>query len=232
MRVAVVVMLMLTASPAWAQETNTFRTSLWDLFAKSFDIFSVVLIAGSIYAVAIIVRTAMDVRASKILPDDSVKAARDLVGKGLVDDLRGWAARDGSFLSPVLLTAIDRLGGPREEMREAAELVASEECARWFRKIEVLNLIGNVAPLVGLAGTVWGMIIAFSSLGATGGQAGPAELSDGIAKALFHTLLGLGLAIPCLGVFGAYRSIVDRTCTRAMVICSELVDGLPTDSDG
>jgi len=225
-------MMMLAAPAALAQETNTYRTSLWDLFAKSFDMFSVVLIAGSIYAVAMIVRTAMDVRASTILPDESVKKARELVGMGSVDDIRAWAKKDGSFLSPVLLAAIDRLGGPREEMREAAELVASEECARWFRKIEVLNLIGNIAPLVGLAGTVWGMIIAFSSLGATGGQAGPAELSDGIAKALFHTLLGLCLAIPCLGVVGAYRSIVDRTCTRAMIICAELVDALQAESDG
>lgn len=231
MRSALFVM-MLAATPAFAQETKTYQTSLWELFAKSFDLFSIVLIVGSIYAVAIIVRNSMDVRASKILPDESVKRARDLVGKGLVDDLREWTKRDASFLSPVLREAVNRLDGPREEMREAAELIASEECARWFRKIEVLNLIGNVAPLIGLAGTVWGMIIAFSSLGATGGQAGPAELSDGIAKALFHTLLGLCLAIPCLGVFGVYRSIVDKTCTRAMIICAELVDALPSKSEG
>ena len=63
----------------------------------------------------------------------------------------------------------------------------------------------------------WGMIIAFTSLGAADGQAGPADLSLGISKALFHTLLGLVLAIPCLLTFGIYRGIVDRICTRAMV---------------
>ena len=205
---------------------ETYSTSLWELFSQSFDLFSVVLIGGSVAAVALIVRCVLDIKATRILPAASVRAARKAVATASVDDLREFASRDTSFLAPVVGAAALRLGGPSEAVREAAEMAASEECARWFRKIEWLNLIGNVAPLVGLAGTVWGMIIAFSSLGATGGQAGPAELSDGISKALFHTLLGLCLAIPCLLVFGAYRAIVDRVCTRAMVVCGELVDAM------
>jgi biopolymer transport protein ExbB len=112
-------------------------------------------------------------------------------------------------------------------MREAAELAASEESARWFRKIDMLSVIGNLGPLVGLAGTVWGMILAFTSLGETGGQAGPAQLSLGISKALFHTLLGLCLAIPCLLAYGWYRGVVDRLCTRAIVSASEVIEALP-----
>ncbi|HRJ50737.1 MAG TPA: MotA/TolQ/ExbB proton channel family protein, partial [Phycisphaerales bacterium] len=94
-----------------------------------------------------------------------------------------------------------------------------------------LNVIGNLGPLVGLAGTVWGMILAFTSLGDSGGQAGPSDLSLGISKALFHTLLGLCLAIPCLFVFGLYRSIVDRICTRGTVLCGRVVEQLPDQGD-
>jgi biopolymer transport protein ExbB len=111
-------------------------------------------------------------------------------------------------------------------MREAAELAASEESASWFRKIDLLNVIGNLGPLVGLAGTVWGMILAFTSLGETGGQAGPAQLSLGISKALFHTLLGLCLAIPCLFAYGMLRNKLDKLCTRAIVVASEIVEYL------
>ncbi|MFN0011001.1 MAG: MotA/TolQ/ExbB proton channel family protein, partial [Phycisphaerales bacterium] len=101
-----------------------------------------------------------------------------------------------------------------------------------FRKIEPLNIIGNLGPLLGLAGTVWGMVIAFAALGQAGGQANPAVLSVGISKALFHTLLGLMLAVPALTVFGFYRSIVDKLCNRAMAISAELVELLPERAAG
>jgi biopolymer transport protein ExbB len=93
-----------------------------------------------------------------------------------------------------------------------------------MRRIEPLNVIGNLAPLVGLAGTVWGMILAFTALGEAAGSARPAILSLGISKALFHTLLGLMLAIPCLLVFGLYRAVVDRMTAKAMAVTSELLE--------
>jgi biopolymer transport protein ExbB len=200
---------------------------LWPLFRQSFDVFSVVLIAGSLLAVAIMVRTVIDVRASRILPKGSVERITRLAEQGRWQELREHLASDESFLGRVLRGATGLSGRDRGAIREAAELAASEECATWFRKIEMLNVIGNLGPLVGLAGTVWGMILAFTSLGYAGGQAGPSQLSLGISKALFHTLLGLCLAIPCLLVYGYYRSIIDRHCTRGMVLASEVVERLP-----
>ncbi|MBX3390831.1 MAG: MotA/TolQ/ExbB proton channel family protein [Phycisphaeraceae bacterium] len=205
---------------------------LWGLFVQSFDFFTVLLLLGSLIAVAIIVRCLIDVRERKILPEASIGRINDLMRAGREEDLRAFVKHDESFPSRVLRQVIepgrkrDRLG-----MRETAEIAASEEVARWFRAIEPLNVVGNLGPLIGLAGTVWGMILAFTSLGATGGQAGPADLSMGISKALFHTLLGLTLAIPCLFVFGFYRSIVDRICTRGMLVSSQLIESLPADDD-
>ncbi|MBS0191972.1 MAG: MotA/TolQ/ExbB proton channel family protein [Phycisphaerales bacterium] len=205
---------------------------LWGLFVQSFDGFTVLLLVGSLVAVAIIVRCIIDVRQAKILPEASVSRINDLVKAGREEDLRAFIKNDESFPSRVLRQVLesgrkqDRVG-----MRETAEIAASEEVARWFRAIEPLNVVGNLGPLIGLAGTVWGMILAFTSLGESGGQAGPGDLSQGISKALFHTLLGLTLAIPCLFVFGFYRSIVDRICTRAMLVCSQLIEMLPATDD-
>ena len=69
------------------------------------------------------------------------------------------------------------------------------------------------------------MVMAFSALQSTAGNATPADLSGGIAKALFHTLLGLMVALPALLVFGLYRSKIDGLCTRAMAVSAELVEG-------
>jgi biopolymer transport protein ExbB len=155
-----------------------------------------------------------------------------MIRNGRFGELKGYVEQDQSFPSRVLRAALSQ-GTTRESMREAAELTASELVAGWFRKVEPLNVIGNLGPLIGLAGTVWGMILAFTSLGQSGGQAGPADLSLGISKALFHTLLGLCLAIPCLVVFGFYRSVIDRHCTRAMVVAAEMVEKLPEEgADG
>ena len=65
-----------------------------------------------------------------------------------------------------------------------------------------------------------------TELGATAGAAGPEELAPGIAKALFHTLLGLMLAIPALGLFGFFRARVDRICNRGLRISGDLVERL------
>lgn len=206
-------------------------TSLWGLFRQSFDLFSILLISGSIAAVAIITRCVMDIRVSNILPVRSLEAIRGLIAAGRLGELRDFVRKDTSFPSLVLRAALphhraEEPAASRSAMREAAELAASEQSAAWFRRIEPLNVIGNLGPLVGLAGTVWGMILAFTELGVTGGQARPADLSLGISKALFHTLLGLCLATPCLLVFGFYRSTVDRICNRAMAVSAEFIERL------
>lgn len=225
--------MLAAASAAPAQQSDVLREigapqpmGVWPLFVQSFDIFTIALVIGSIAAGAFIFRAIVEVRPSNILPMGRVRAMEEMIRAGRLGELRAFVERDESLPGAAVRAAL-AAGQSQAAMREAAELVASEHVAAWFRRIEPLNIIGNLGPLVGLAGTVWGMIIAFTSLGAAGGHAGPADLSLGISKALFHTLLGLCLAIPCLVVFGFYRSIIDRHCTRAMVVASELVEQLP-----
>ena len=200
---------------------------LFDLFLQSFDAFTVLLLLGSIIAVAVIFRCVMEVRAENVLPVESERRIRQFLRDGKLDELEAFVSSDNAFVSKVVHAAIISPGTSPTSARDAAELAASEQCASWFRKIDPLSVIGNLGPLLGLAGTVWGMIYAFTSLGQTGGQASAAALSAGIAKALFHTLLGLLLAVPSLTVYGIYRSRVDQLCNRALLISAELVEMLP-----
>ena len=204
---------------------------LWKLFTQSFDVFTVLLVLGSMYASAVIVRCALDIRRVNILPHQASDRARRLIRQERWGELREFAHKQGGYLGSVLGAAVAEASRGREIMDDAAELAASTETASWFRRCEPLSLIGNLGPLVGLAGTVWGMILAFTSLGETGGQAGPAELSEGISKALFHTLLGLMLAIPCLLAFGYFRSKADALCTEAITETARLVGRIPSGAD-
>lgn len=202
-------------------------TGMTALFWQSADVFTGLIVAASFLAVAIIVRALIEIRESALLPAASVDTIRARIDRADWIGLRQFVDTDRSFTGRVLAAALRPQRGGRTGAREAAELTASEECARWFRKVELLNVIGHLGPLLGLVGTVYGMIIAFAALGATGGQAGPGELSVGISKALFHTFLGLLLAIPALLAYGYYRTVIDRHCTRAMVVSAELFELLP-----
>ena len=224
------------AAPAPTSTTGTnslpegSRVTLKELFLKSFDMFTVLLVIGSLAGWTIIIIAVIEIRKANICPDEPEQIISQLVSGGRWPDLRAFVAEDDAFVSKVVRAGLDAPGNDMDSVRESAELAASEESSRWFRKIEPLNVIGNLGPLLGLAGTVWGMIIAFAALGESGGQANPATLSIGIAKALFHTLLGLLLAVPCLVVFGFYRSLVDKLCTHAMVRSADLVELLPPDA--
>ncbi|MBX3315458.1 MAG: MotA/TolQ/ExbB proton channel family protein [Phycisphaeraceae bacterium] len=221
-----------TGAPAATTEPTSIVMGLWPLFIQSFDLFSIVLILGSVAAVAIIVRNLFDVRAAVIAPTKSLDRIADLCRANRLAELEHAIADDKTFIGDTLRPALGAKQAGRDAMHEAANLGASEAHAHWSRRVEPLAIIGNLAPLVGLAGTVWGMILAFASLSAAGGRASPTELSLGISKALMHTLLGLMLAIPALAFAAFFRARIERAIGRAIVVCAEAVDRLAAGSSG
>ncbi len=207
------------------------EASVWSLFTESFDVFSVVLLIGSFIAVSLIVKLVLDARRSVIAPEDIVDSlARDL-DSGDLDSFLGTAGDDAGIVGSACEAAFNARASGASAMREAAEVAASNACSRWTRTLDLLRVIGELGPLVGLAGTVWGMILAFVRLGQAGGTAGPTDLSLGISKALFHTLLGLMLAVPCLLVYGWYRSVIEKHCNTAFEQAGRLVDRLSAMGD-
>jgi biopolymer transport protein ExbB len=132
-------------------------------------------------------------------------------------------------VSQALYAAIRRAHLKYAAMREGLESSVGEQTSDMFRKIEPLNVIGNIGPLLGLMGTVLGMIMAFYQLKQTHGTPDVEKLSGGISTALWHTFFGLFVAIPCLVVYGFYRMKADRIATRAALVAEELLEGLRPD---
>lgn len=204
--------------------------SAWSLFVQSIDLFTIILVAGSIAAVALLVQCVLEIRRDTILPEEELERLNALTASGPRSELVSYLRARTSFPALVIKSVLEAedSAGPRGvsagAAREAAQLEADAQCARWLRRIEPLSTIGNLAPLVGLAGTVWGMILAFTTIGAEGGAAGPAQLSLGISKALFHTLLGLCLAVPALIAYSVLRTRVDRLCDQATSRTTPLVE--------
>jgi biopolymer transport protein ExbB len=96
------------------------------------------------------------------------------------------------------------------QAREETTRVAKAELARARAGLRLLDLVVTIAPLLGLLGTVMGMIAAFQTLQETGGQADPSALAGGIWEALLTTAAGMGVAIPASMALAWFESVADR----------------------
>ena len=124
---------------------------------------------------------------------------------------------ENDFVSTAVVCAINQGRGDWFRMRNALFESLQEQALRLMRKIEWLNLIGNVSPMVGLFGTVYGMIKLFNAIVVAGGQPQPAQLADGISVALVTTFWGLFIAIPALAVHGVFRNRIETLASDAVV---------------
>ena len=125
-----------------------------------------------------------------------------------------------------ILAAGIRLGeGPRLEMEKAVEDAGKREVKRLSANLRPLVVVGMIAPLLGLLGTVWGMIESFSSIALQDGLGKPELLAAGISQALITTAAGLSVAIPTQAVYFWFRGRIDRFVRRTEDAYLELADG-------
>ena len=182
-----------------------------------------ILWAMSILTVAIVVQYFIAIRRENILPEDVLAQIRELFDEKQYGEAIEISADEPSFLSYVIHAGLSDASHGYPAMERAMEEASEERTTKYLRQIEWLNLIGNISPMLGLLGTVWGMILAFQELAASGGTADPADLADSIGIALVTTLLGLAIAIPALAVYAVMRNRVDSLTSEAMVAAQDLI---------
>lgn len=131
-----------------------------------------------------------------------------------------------SSLSFVLLHGLQEQPWGWGAMEKSLEDALAEQSARLLRRIDYLSVIGNLAPMVGLLGTVTGMIFAFQRVADTQGAASAAELAEGIYQALITTVGGLIVAIPSLGAFAVLRNRLDQLMAEMAFVIQRSVTPL------
>jgi biopolymer transport protein ExbB len=229
--------ILMLATPLFAADTGGANSPVVNIpswIFTAFDILVLSLLAlASIGGIALAIDAMLHIRESRIAPAKTSAHLRGLIENRQYQDLLDFTATDKTFVSQALYAAIKRAHLKYSAMREALENSIAEQSAALFRRIEPLNVIGNIGPLLGLLGTVLGMIMAFYALMTHGGQADSSKLAGGIGTALWHTFFGLLVAIPCLVIYGFYRTKVDRITNHAAGIAEELLESLrPTPTDG
>lgn len=138
-------------------------------------------------------------------------------------DAIDFAANDPSYLGKLVDSGLNEASNGYAAMERAIEEAGDAETARMLRPVEFLNVIGNVSPMIGLFGTVYGMIVAFRDLVAAGGKPDPAKLAGGISTALVTTLWGLVVAIPALTFYAIIRNKIDALTAEGMIMAEELI---------
>lgn len=168
-----------------------------------------VLFLLSVAAAYLVFDQFMTLRRDEVLPDGISDSVRQALLSGRVPEADAACRRSPSVLSVVLLSGLAELDLGWREVEKSLEDSLAEQSARLMRRIEYLSVIGNIAPMVGLLGTVTGMIFAFQQVATTRGAAGAGDLAEGIYQALVTTVGGLIVAIPSLAAYAICRNRVD-----------------------
>ena len=164
----------------------------------------------SIISLAVVIERLIVLHRRNTDPEELVEDVKYAVEQGRIIEGVQIAKRSRSPLSSMIIVALTNIGKPRSEIEEAVQIAGNAEVRRLERNMQLLDLIITVAPLLGLLGTVLGIIESFNILGATAGLTDPAVLSIGIAEALITTAAGLIVAIPTQVMYTYFSGLIER----------------------
>lgn len=162
----------------------------------------------SIVAVAIIVERLINLRPAKVLPEDEIEHLGSLIDGGLLEQAEDYCERRPGPLTNIVGAALEVRMEPPEGIRQVVVDQGRQEVPRLQKYLGVLGTIASVTPLLGLLGTVLGMIEVFQIVSSQGvGQAD--SLAGGISQAMITTAAGLTIAIPTLVAYNAFSDRVN-----------------------
>jgi biopolymer transport protein ExbB len=206
LRIAVTSSVLLTPTVSTAQTDATSGVSgsappmpsLWELAVQG-GIFMIPIALASIVAIAFSIERMIGLKTERILPAELILKLRKLISERGIDPRKAWAAcqEHPSPLANSLQAAILKAGRPHAEVEKAVEDAVGRETSDMLRNLRPVNVVASIAPLLGLLGTVQGMILAFMVTSSTSstGNAKAAELAQGIYTALVTTFAGLSVAV-------------------------------------
>jgi biopolymer transport protein ExbB len=223
------VLVMIFAWPAAAQTpggeaaTPTADINYFDFFVVKGGYIAFGLIALSIITIALTIEHCLSIRRATIAPVEAGKQIKDLIDEKKYLDAIKFTGEDPSMMGYVLHAGLLEAPNGFDAMQRAVEDTLDERSARLFRKIEYLSIIGNVSPMIGLFGTVVGMIMLFAEIHAADTFPGARIVADRIAIALITTFWGLAVAIPALSIYGVFRNRIDVLTAECAVTAEHLL---------
>jgi len=188
-----------------------------------------ILLPLSVATVALLIVYGLAIRRGTLLPESVRQQMEDFVRARQYRALAEFVAAQPSMIAQVVRAGLAEAAQGQPNVQRALDEATELQSSRHLRRIEWLHLIGNISPMIGLFGTVTGMIQAFYELveiSAAGGVTNAAQLADAISLALVTTFWGLAIAIPALAAFAILRNRVDALAADCWLVADQLLEGV------
>jgi biopolymer transport protein ExbB len=209
------------------EEKETENYLMWTFKALGWR-YSIAFLIISFSFVALIVMVLLSLRRDNICPVHLVESFEAHLNEKRYQEAYELAKNDDSFLGHVLSAGLQRLSQGYPQAIEAMQEVGEDETMKLEHRLSYVAMIGSIAPMVGLLGTVDGMVIAFSKIASSVTTPKPAELATGISTALTTTLVGLMLAIPAIMFLGVMKNRLARLTLEVGIISEGLMSRFDT----
>lgn len=196
----------------------------WDALGLKY---TVAFLGMSFLGVALLVMNILSARRSSVCPITLVKAFEGHLDNQQFQEAYELAKNDESFLGQVLAAGLSKASVGYAQAIEAMQEVGEDENMKLEHRLSYIALIGTIAPMVGLFGTVDGMIASFSLI-AEGGTPKPAELAKGISTALVTTFVGLAIAIPAIIAYNLLKNRLARLVLEVGIMSEGLMSRFDT----
>lgn len=177
----------------------------------------------SIAVVALLIQYIITIRRQTWIPDVVRQQIQSLFDNKQYREVIELTAAEPSLLSNIVHAGLTEAAYGYNAMEEAMEEAAQDRSGNTKAKLEWMNVLGNTGPMLGLLGTVWGMILMFMKITALNKMPPASMLAEEIGIALVTTLLGLCVAIPALTIYSIYKNRVDQLTSEALDIAAELI---------
>ncbi len=200
------------------------KISLWSTI-QSGGWIGLLIVLMSIVAVALVVEHLITIRRDRLVPPELVQELDLSLAQGSPAQARASCSESDSFLARVVEAGLDQIGSMFGffDIQNAMQEVSEREVSRLYRKLDYLGFIASSAPMLGLLGTVTGMIQAFNTIAMTEGMARPSELAEGISQALVTTCMGLIVAIPAMFFVSLFRNRIEGIVAEAETAVEKLM---------
>ena len=190
---------------------------------KSSGLIGFGILCLSIYFVSVVVRLFFHMTLDMYVPPDLVTHCQDLIRARDFQGAYDAARQDDSFLGRVLESGIGELPNGLMDARDAMERAGDAETVNMEKQISMLAVIGTLGPMIGLIGTLKGMISSFKVIALAGTTLDASQVAGGISEALILTFEGVFLSVPAIYFYAFFRNRVAMISSNAMLTANELL---------
>jgi biopolymer transport protein ExbB len=216
---------MATPAAAQAAPPATQESPSWfDMYIGAGGWVGWIIVACSFVSLALTIENIMTLKRDKMVPPQIIDEIEGMFENEEYQEALELCEAEPNYLTNMLAAALPKMNHGFGEMKAAMAAAGDEEVVKLQQKIGWLALVGTTAPMLGLFGTVSGMITAFETIRQMGSAVTPAHLAKGISEALVTTFLGLSVAIPTGVFYVLVRNRVVRVSLEITAIADELVE--------